>query len=100
MRPKIVSTAEATPSNVQHDKPCGDCPWRRRSVVGWLGGLTPEQWVLEAQSEAQIVCHTVVGEPQPQCVGAAIYRANTCKSPRNKSARCSAYLKENWSVPE
>lgn len=51
-------------------------------MPGWLGGLTAEQWVWKAQSEERIPCHTLIG---PQCAGAAIYRSNTCKSPRDKS---------------
>lgn len=78
----VVSSAEAVPTDQQHTKPCSDCPWRRDSVQRWLGGLSPQDWLEYAHGEDKIDCHTLRG---PQCAGAAIYRSNVCKSPRNKS---------------
>lgn len=82
----ITTSDQATESNVQHKKPCGDCPWRRNAIPGWLGNMTPEEWLQAANGDGVIDCHTVVGSPQPQCAGAASYRANTCKSPRDLRA--------------
>jgi hypothetical protein len=47
---------------------------------GW--GSTSEDYVQMAHGEQQIDCHTKVG---PQCAGAAIYRANVLKMPRDNS---------------
>lgn len=76
----LVSSDEAVPATRQHTKPCGDCPWRRDALPGWTGGLTPETWIRGAHGDEQIDCHTLTGA---QCAGAAIYRANVCKRPRN-----------------
>lgn len=81
----ITSSESARRCNKQHKKPCHDCPWRRVALPGWLGGAEPTDWIADAHGEARIACHTVVGDPQPQCVGAAIYRANNHKLPRDRT---------------
>jgi hypothetical protein len=74
--------------------PCGDCPWRRNAIPGWLGPHDAETWVAMAHSDVAIACHTtinpVVSEEEAwddpdilQCAGAATYRSNVCKSPRD-----------------
>lgn len=74
--------------------PCFDCPWRRISIPGWLGPWDAETWIGLAQSDMAIACHTtinpVVDEEEAwddpdilQCAGAATFRSNICKSPRN-----------------
>lgn len=73
---RVVTSDQARVDTKQHTKPCGDCPWARASVNGWLGNMTAEQWVHAAHGDGQIDCHTVIG---PQCAGAAIYRRNVCK---------------------
>ncbi len=78
----MTSSAEAKPAKRQHKKPCHDCPWRRTAMPGWLGGDTPAAWVAEAHSDNVIECHTRLGV---QCAGAAIYRANVCKTSRDTS---------------
>jgi hypothetical protein len=74
---------------------CNECPWRREAAPGHLGPYGPEKWVDIAHSEAAIACHktiTVVNEdgegdwedPQiRQCFGAAQFRKNVFKSPRD-----------------
>lgn len=81
-RKQILSIDEGKPATKQHKSPCSDCPFARKAVSGWLGGLTPEQSALQAAGEVKIDCHVHLGV---QCAGAAIYRSNTCKSPRDKS---------------
>lgn len=64
----------------QHTTPCKDCPWRKVSMKGWLGSKhTPEEWTQAAHGESRIECHI----HKAQCAGAAIYRANVCKAPRD-----------------
>lgn len=70
-------------------KPCNDCPWRRASAAGWLGPMSPEEWLLTAHSDHPIACHLTIkgdeawgGPSVRQCAGAAIYRQNVAKSPR------------------
>lgn len=67
----------------QIDKPCSDCPFSRTSLAGWLGSDSPEQWMGHVHGEARVECH-VYGDAQ--CAGAAIYRANVAKKPRDRGA--------------
>ena len=80
---QCVTTDEAQLADKQHHKPCSDCPWRRGSLNGWLGDTTPEEWLVEARGDGLIECHTLLGA---QCAGAAIFRTNICKSPRDRHA--------------
>lgn len=76
-RRMLVTGHEATRgAKKQHMKPCGDCPWRRDALPGWLGNLTADDWLRAAHGESRIDCHTIA---KMQCAGAAIYRRNVCK---------------------
>lgn len=68
--------------------PCNECPWRRSSAPGHLGPYSAQQWVRIAHGESAIACHKTIvisgeWEGARQCAGAAAFRANVCKSPRN-----------------
>lgn len=74
--------------------PCGECPWRRKSLPGWLGPHSAEEWNAGVHGDHEIACHLSIPEHFVDdvdadtselltCSGAAIYRANVCKSPRN-----------------
>jgi hypothetical protein len=78
MGKKFISSEEAVQAKCQHTTPCSDCPWRRDSLNGWLGGASPEEWIQAAHSDEVVPCHTLKGA---QCAGIAIYRANTAKLP-------------------
>ncbi len=81
---KLISSDEAKQADRQHKVPCSDCPLRKDSVSGWLGGTgTPEDWVAMMHGEARVNCHAVTGGWQ--CAGVAIYRTNVAKNPRDKS---------------
>ena len=73
---RCLSTDDARPAEGQHERPCGDCPWARASLAGWLGALSRDEWLWAAHGEDRIDCHTLSGA---QCAGAAIYRRNVCK---------------------
>jgi hypothetical protein len=79
---RAIISDEAPVSNVQHTHPCTDCPFARTALPGWLGAATREEWVQTLHSDSRIDCHAING---PQCAGAAIYRANVCKMPRDKT---------------
>ena len=79
-RRQLVTSDEAVPVTHQHRQPCSDCPWARVALRGWLGDATADTWLRDAHGEARIECHTLLGA---QCAGAAIYRANVCKRPRD-----------------
>ncbi len=57
-------------------------------MPGWLGPHTAEEWVAGAHGEDEIACHMSIKEDgewdgAKQCRGAAMYRANVAKRPRN-----------------
>ena len=71
-------------------RPCNGCPWRRQSAPGWLGPLTAGEWVELVHSDEAIACHETIEEEGRwdtprirQCAGAASYRANVAKCPRD-----------------
>lgn len=82
-------TEEALPPAVP--KACKECPWRRDSEPGHLGPYDAATWILAVHGDAPIACHeTIKSNDQPwpelkQCRGSAIYRANVCKTPRNRA---------------
>lgn len=63
--------------------PCGDCAFRRNAVPGWLGDADAQDWIRMAHGETRIECHT--RQDHAQCAGAAIYRTNVHKLPRDRS---------------
>lgn len=83
MSKRLISSDEAVYANGQHERPCSDCPFSRASLPGWLGGGTVEDWVAAAHGEEQLDCHVLQGA---QCAGAAIYRRNLGKLPRDPNA--------------
>lgn len=82
MTRQCIASDEAPVSNLQHTKPYTDCPFARTALPGWLGTVTAQEWVATLHGDGRIDCHAISG---PQCAGAAIYRANVCKLPRDKS---------------
>lgn len=68
---------------------CNACPWRRESAPGWLGPFDAQTWLDIVNSDVPIACHQTIeveGEWEGairQCAGAAQYRCNTHKSPRD-----------------
>lgn len=77
---QLVTRDEAEVVKKQPSVPCSDCPFRRTSLAGWLGGSTPEEYRRLAHSDTFIECHAVkLDEDVAECVGAAIYRANVAK---------------------
>lgn len=87
MKRQLITGAEAVRVTRQHTTPCDDCPFARTALRGWLGDASPAAWIAMAHGETRIECHTRVGPGRVgfQCVGAATYRANVCKMPRDPS---------------
>jgi hypothetical protein len=68
--------------------PCNECPWRKDSTPGHLGPYSAKEWVRMAHADTPIACHKTIKlsgswEGTSQCAGAAAFRANVAKSPRN-----------------
>lgn len=62
---------------------CAECPWRRASAPGWLGGrITADGWIQIALSDQAVPCHTRDGI---HCKGLSIFRRNIGKLPRDAS---------------
>jgi hypothetical protein len=82
-RRKLIASDEAVPVLKQHTAPCSDCPFARDSLNGWLGRLSVDEWINSVHGEAQIGCHITTNA---ECAGAAIYRSNVYKRPRDPNA--------------
>lgn len=74
---KLITTGIMPSATKQLTAPCSDCPMRRDSLKGWLGGSTPQQYAALCHSDSVVECHVHSGS---RCAGLAIYRSNTCKS--------------------
>lgn len=71
---------------VQHTKPCKECPFRRVSPNGYLGGNKPQHFVVNAAHDGNFPCHLTMGRKEvAQCAGRATMWANQCKTSRDKS---------------
>jgi hypothetical protein len=81
MSGQLKTYHDAVKTKSQHKQPCSDCPFSRKSLPGWLGSMNADEWVQAVHGEALIDCHTT----DKQCAGAAIYRANNCKVPRDRT---------------
>jgi hypothetical protein len=78
--------------------PCRECPFRRKSLAGYTGAASVEDFAAAAyQGEIPLPCHLAVDyedpdwkrklDRAPQCSGHAITLTNSCKSPRNKEVQ-------------
>ena len=74
---------------------CGECPFRREGMAGWLGANKPEEFVVNALTDVSLACHMMVNQEQkkidflkaeaeaPRCRGALTLMRNVAKLPRN-----------------
>ena len=90
---------------LSHKSPCKQCPWRKSSVNGYLGGSTAEEFYEQIESEVHIPCHLHVDydgddndelvreiERAPYCAGSLIHMKNNCKQPRDLDLRHAVML--------
>jgi hypothetical protein len=80
---QLITFDKAKRAHGQHRAPCSDCPFARTALPGWLGNQSAEEWVRSVHGEDKIECHTLIGA---DCAGAAVYRANVCKTVRDPAA--------------
>ena len=86
LKGQLSTSDKAIETKKQHIKPCIDCPFARKALPRWLAGYSPGWWMRVAHGDGRMECHTrneVGGKKAHQCAGAAIFRANVFKSPRD-----------------
>lgn len=79
-------------------RPCGECPFRREAMPGWLGAATPESFVIEISMERPLPCHSSIDYERRDwkqqweaqrigmiCAGSLIFTANMAKLPRDRA---------------
>ena len=65
-------------------RPCGQCPFRKDSAKGYLGGFSIEETLSVAKSEHPFVCHKTRETPNTkECSGRLLFATKTCKSFKN-----------------
>jgi len=70
---------------LRHTAPCQECPWRKASAAGWLGGLD-ENFYSDAFNAGEVpACHCHDHGPENDktafCAGALSVMANSAKQP-------------------
>lgn len=93
---QLLTNSDATTSPMQHTSPCSDCPFSRKSLNGWLGGSTVEEWLGWAHSNTFVNCHVISNQ---QCAGLAIYRRNVLRLPINPLLVLEADRKKVFATP-
>lgn len=91
---QLITSDRAAVVERQPVKPCGDCPWARAALPGWLGPWNSHQWLALAHGGGHSECHATKGPGNRSwaCAGFAIYQANVCKLPEHPAAL-------SWPVP-
>jgi len=78
-------------------EPCKQCPFRRKSMAGWLGDSDPEQFIETTMGDYPMPCHQTLDYNDPQwkekweageagklCAGALSFFANIGKVSRER----------------
>ncbi len=66
-------------------EPCKECPFRKKSLNGWLGNLTAKETHDAVLNEADFACHMTRKKAinkMSRCKGSQIFLINHCKSPK------------------
>lgn len=66
-------------------QPCVECPFRKKSLRGWLGGLSAQMTHDLVLAEANFACHMTRHQPDElmsRCKGSQLFLLNHCKSPK------------------
>lgn len=83
-------------------RPCGECPFKRTSLEGWLGPWTPSELLRQIEVEA-LACHmtvdsTTIGWQDPDiklCAGATIFLNNKVALSRNHQVQQHQQMLKN-----
>lgn len=73
---QLISANDAEIATRQPTEPCGDCPFAKASLAGWLGNLSVDEWLRCAHGESVIDCHALIAEDGSafQCAGTTPYQ--------------------------
>jgi hypothetical protein len=95
----VKITAAAGPFRPIPEKLCAECPYRRKSMAGWLGRNRPEAFTDAIFTETPQPCHLSLdyedkrwkekweaGKTGKLCRGALVLAANMCKLARDQTA--------------
>lgn len=79
------------------DKPCNECPFRRKAIPGWLGAASPQSFIIEISMERPLPCHPTINYAKRDwlqqwteqrigmiCAGSLIMMSNMAKLPRDR----------------
>lgn len=70
---------------LRHTEPCKECPWRKDSLQGYLGGHDPEMYADAVAANEVTACHCRDFGPDDDrtsmCAGALAVAANACILP-------------------
>ena len=82
---------------LKHKTPCKECPWKKDSLKGFLGGWTPESYADAVAMNEIPCCHLVDHGPQDNksafCVGALATASNSCIQPHKTPGAIEAKKK-------
>ena len=70
-------------------EPCRECPFKKSSFKGWLGGLTAQETHDLVLDEANFACHMTRKKPDAQmsrCKGSQLFLIHHCKLPKKNEA--------------
>lgn len=67
-------------------KPCDECPFKKNSLKGWLGGETAESTFEMVKHETDFACHKTRDKEKPsemsRCRGFLLFTRKICKIPK------------------
>ena len=77
-------------------KPCNECPFRKKSLPGWLGGETTESTLDFVRHEADFACHKTRHKPETEmsrCRGFLMFTKKICTIPKYNAELAAAVKK-------
>lgn len=66
-------------------KPCKECPFKKNSLPGWLGGETAQSTFDMVSHEVDFACHMTRDkdvEKMSRCRGFLLFTIKSCKTPK------------------
>lgn len=73
--------------------PCKECPFRKASLKGWLGGISAKKTHDLVLDEANFACHMTRKKSEAQmsrCKGSQLFLIHHCKLPRKNEPLMAA----------